>query len=224
MSFFIVVSMSFTLSFLISFFCFLLPLCFTFYVRWNACLQHPVRRYGSCRLSWMSRERSGGKNSRTRIKTPKRSSVSWRELRAPFFPYRRRCHTGLIFLLLNLSKQINQSTPCGHLIFVCFQLARQKKELFSSYEDRDNALLDKELLTNRLKHLESEIETQRTTQNDRSREIRSLEVSVSPSRFRIWCLRFWCLSSLCVMFVSTCRTKSSIWSLSWMRRRTARRC
>ncbi|XP_026105389.1 cingulin-like [Carassius auratus] len=55
------------------------------------------------------------------------------------------------------------------------ELARQKKELFSSYEDRDNALLDKELLTNRLKHLESEIETQRTTQNDRSREIRSLE-------------------------------------------------
>lgn len=55
-------------------------------------------------------------------------------------------------------------------------MARQKKELFSSYEDRDNALLDKEMLTNRLKHMESEIETQRTTQNDRSREIRSLEV------------------------------------------------
>ncbi|XP_058603760.1 cingulin isoform X1 [Onychostoma macrolepis] len=55
------------------------------------------------------------------------------------------------------------------------ELARQKKELFSSYEVRDNALLDKEMLTNRLKHMESEIETQRTTQNDRSREIRSLE-------------------------------------------------
>ncbi|XP_043117794.1 cingulin [Puntigrus tetrazona] len=55
------------------------------------------------------------------------------------------------------------------------EMARQKKELFSSYEDRDNALLDKEMLTNRLKHIESEIETQRTTQNDRSREIRSLE-------------------------------------------------
>lgn len=68
-------------------------------------------------------------------------------------------------------------------------MARQKKELFSSYEDRDNALLDKELLTNRLKHLESEIETQRTTQNDRSREIRSLEVCVSPSPFHIWCLK-----------------------------------
>lgn len=36
-----------------------------FYVRWNACLHHPVRRCGSCRLSWMSRERSGGKSSRT---------------------------------------------------------------------------------------------------------------------------------------------------------------
>lgn len=68
-------------------------------------------------------------------------------------------------------------------------MARQKKELFSSYEDRDNALLDKELLTNRLKHLESEIETQRTTQNDRSREIRSLEVCVSPSHFHIWYLK-----------------------------------
>lgn len=55
------------------------------------------------------------------------------------------------------------------------ELGRVKKELFSSYEERDNALLDKEMLTNRLKHLESEMETQRNTQNDRSREIRSLE-------------------------------------------------
>ncbi|TRY82754.1 hypothetical protein DNTS_020634 [Danionella cerebrum] len=58
------------------------------------------------------------------------------------------------------------------------ELARQKKELFSSFEDRDNALLDKELLTNRLKHLEGELENQRSTQNDRSRDIRSLEDKV----------------------------------------------
>lgn len=104
LSFYIFISSSFTLSFLISLFCFLLRLSLAFSVRWNACLLHPVRRCGSCRLSWMSKERSGRKSSRTRIKTPKRSSVSWRELRAPFIPYRRRCHTGLlkIFLLLFL--------------------------------------------------------------------------------------------------------------------------
>ncbi|XP_051576505.1 cingulin-like [Myxocyprinus asiaticus] len=55
------------------------------------------------------------------------------------------------------------------------EMARQKKELFSCFEERDNAILDKELLINRLKHLEGEMEAHRTTQNDRSRDIRSME-------------------------------------------------
>ncbi|XP_051574712.1 cingulin-like [Myxocyprinus asiaticus] len=55
------------------------------------------------------------------------------------------------------------------------ELARQKKELFSCFEERDNAILDKELLTSRLKHLEGEMEAQRTAHNDRSRDIRSME-------------------------------------------------
>ncbi|XP_057196519.1 cingulin [Triplophysa rosa] len=55
------------------------------------------------------------------------------------------------------------------------ELARQKKEVFSCYEERDNAVLDKELMTNRLKHLEGEMETQRSTRNDHSQKIRSME-------------------------------------------------
>lgn len=58
------------------------------------------------------------------------------------------------------------------------ELARQKKELFACYEEKDNIVLDKELLTNRVKHLESELETQRSTHTDRSREIRSMEDKV----------------------------------------------
>ncbi|XP_051999270.1 cingulin-like [Xyrauchen texanus] len=55
------------------------------------------------------------------------------------------------------------------------EIARQKKELLSCFEERDNAILDKELLTNRLKHLEGEMEAHRTTHSDRSRDIRSME-------------------------------------------------
>lgn len=55
------------------------------------------------------------------------------------------------------------------------ELTRQKKELFSCYEERDNAVLDKELITNRLKHLEGEMETQRSTRSDHSQKIRSME-------------------------------------------------
>lgn len=42
-------------------------------------------------------------------------------------------------------------------------------------EERDNHQLDKELLTNRLRHLEAEMETARNGQNEKSREIRLLE-------------------------------------------------
>ncbi|XP_063055586.1 cingulin [Engraulis encrasicolus] len=55
------------------------------------------------------------------------------------------------------------------------ELARQKKDYFSCVEEKDNALLDKELLTNRLRHLEGELESQRGTHSDKARELRSLE-------------------------------------------------
>lgn len=43
-------------------------------------------------------------------------------------------------------------------------------------EERDSAQLDKELLNSRLKNLESELDTEKSSQTDRSREIRLLEV------------------------------------------------
>lgn len=46
---------------------------FSLSFRWSACLQPPVRRCGSYRLSWTSRERSGGRNSKTLRKAQRRS-------------------------------------------------------------------------------------------------------------------------------------------------------
>lgn len=45
-------------------------------------------------------------------------------------------------------------------------------------EDRDSAQLERDLLNNRFKHLESERESERSSQTDRAREIRGLEVSL----------------------------------------------
>lgn len=56
------------------------------------------------------------------------------------------------------------------------QISRQKKELMVTCEERDNHQLDKELLTNRLRHLEGEIEASKNGYNEKTREIRILEV------------------------------------------------
>ncbi|XP_073340953.1 cingulin isoform X1 [Pagrus major] len=55
------------------------------------------------------------------------------------------------------------------------EMSRQKKELLLAIEERDNHQLDKELLTNRLRHLEGEIEASKNSYNEKTREIRILE-------------------------------------------------
>lgn len=55
-------------------------------------------------------------------------------------------------------------------------MSRQKKELMVVCEERDNHQLDKELLTNRIRHLEGEIEASKNSYNEKTREIRILEV------------------------------------------------
>ncbi|XP_077363189.1 cingulin isoform X2 [Festucalex cinctus] len=55
------------------------------------------------------------------------------------------------------------------------EVSRLKKELLSCSEERDGAQLERDLLSNRLKHLESELESQKGTHTDRIREIRGLE-------------------------------------------------
>ncbi|XP_062279359.1 cingulin isoform X1 [Scomber scombrus] len=55
------------------------------------------------------------------------------------------------------------------------EISRQKKELLLVCEERDNHQLDKELLTNRLRHLEGEVETSKNSHNEKTREIRILE-------------------------------------------------
>ncbi|XP_029958660.1 LOW QUALITY PROTEIN: cingulin [Salarias fasciatus] len=55
------------------------------------------------------------------------------------------------------------------------ELSRQKKELLLACEERDNHQLDKELLANRLRHLEGEMETHKNSHNEKTREVRLLE-------------------------------------------------
>lgn len=59
-----------------------------------------------------------------------------------------------------------------------FQVSRLKKELLVCSEERDSAQLERDLLNNRLKHFESELETEKSTYTDRTREIRGLEVNL----------------------------------------------
>lgn len=55
------------------------------------------------------------------------------------------------------------------------EVSRLKKDLLVCSEERDSAQLERDLLNNRLKHLESEFEAEKSTHTDRSREIRGLE-------------------------------------------------
>lgn len=55
-------------------------------------------------------------------------------------------------------------------------MSRLKRELLSATEERDSAQLDRDLMAGRLKHLESELEGERSSHSDRGREIRILEV------------------------------------------------
>lgn len=55
-------------------------------------------------------------------------------------------------------------------------MLRQKKELQLACEERDNHQLDKELLSNRLRHLEGELEASKNSHNEKAREVRILEV------------------------------------------------
>lgn len=48
-------------------------------------------------------------------------------------------------------------------------------------EERDNHQLDKELLTNRLRHLEQELEASKNSVSEKSRESRLLEVKHSSA-------------------------------------------
>lgn len=55
-------------------------------------------------------------------------------------------------------------------------MSRQKRELQLAVEERDNHQLDKELLTNRLRHLEGEVEACKNSLAEKAREVRILEV------------------------------------------------
>ncbi|XP_020497608.2 cingulin isoform X1 [Labrus bergylta] len=55
------------------------------------------------------------------------------------------------------------------------EMSRHKKELLLVCEERDNHQLDKELLSNRLRHLEGELEVGKNGLNEKTREVRILE-------------------------------------------------
>lgn len=54
-------------------------------------------------------------------------------------------------------------------------------------EERDSAQLERDLLNNRFKHLESERESERSSQTERAREIRGLEVRPPRMQLRVEC-------------------------------------
>lgn len=58
------------------------------------------------------------------------------------------------------------------------EVSRLKKDLLVCGEEKDSAQLERDLLSSRLKHLESELDTERSSHTDRGREIRALEDKV----------------------------------------------
>lgn len=77
-----------------------------------------------------------------------------------------------------MEKQLNLHIMASILL----QVSRLKKELLVCSEERDSAQLERDLLSNRLKHLDSELESEKSAHTDRTREIRALEVRHSRSK------------------------------------------
>uniref|UniRef100_A0A3Q3VTA0 Cingulin n=1 Tax=Mola mola TaxID=94237 RepID=A0A3Q3VTA0_MOLML len=64
------------------------------------------------------------------------------------------------------------------------RLEEEKKELLLACEERDNHQLDKELFANRLRHLEGELEASKNQYNEKTREIRILEIDQLRSELK----------------------------------------
>lgn len=77
---------------------------------------------------------------------------------------------------------VDRSHPCSHLtspnccVCHCAQVQRLRQALQESQADRDTARLDKELLAQRLQGLEQEAENKKRSQDDRTRQLKGLEV------------------------------------------------
>ncbi|XP_028317133.1 cingulin isoform X2 [Gouania willdenowi] len=65
------------------------------------------------------------------------------------------------------------------------EVSRLKKELLSCNEERDSAQLERDLFNNRLKHLEIELESEKNTQSDRTRELRGLEDKIKSMEIEL---------------------------------------
>lgn len=72
--------------------------------------------------------------------------------------------------------------PSSVQFTVRFQVSRLKKELLVCCEERDSAQLERDLLNNRFKHLESELDSEKSAHTERTRDIRGLEVRLRVSR------------------------------------------
>ncbi|XP_056269250.1 cingulin isoform X2 [Pseudoliparis swirei] len=65
------------------------------------------------------------------------------------------------------------------------EISHLKKDLLVCSEERDSAQLERDLFSNRLKHLDSELESEKITHTDRSREIRCLEDKVKTMEMEV---------------------------------------
>ncbi|KAJ8000331.1 hypothetical protein DPEC_G00203720 [Dallia pectoralis] len=65
------------------------------------------------------------------------------------------------------------------------EVSRLKKELLDCGEERDSAQLERDLLSSRFKHLESELESEKSSHTDRHRDIRGLEDKVKTMEIEL---------------------------------------
>ncbi|KAM4630399.1 cingulin isoform 1-T2 [Polymixia lowei] len=93
--------------------------------------------------------------------------------------YRERSRKDLLDAQRNSKDRLAELQRAqGHLKTQQEEVSRLKKDLLVCGEERDGAQLERDLLSSRLKHLESEFETEKSTHTDRTREIRALEDKV----------------------------------------------
>lgn len=76
---------------------------------------------------------------------------------------------GPLCSLCSLSSLVSRGLPFP-------QVSRLKQALQDSQAERESALLDKEVLLQRLHNLEQEADAKRRSQDDRSRQVKALEV------------------------------------------------
>ncbi|XP_068189881.1 cingulin isoform X2 [Antennarius striatus] len=113
-----------------------------------------------------------------------RQSVA--NLQAQLDDYRERSRKELLEAQRsNKDRQAELQRAQSHLKVQQDEVSRLKKDLLLCSEERDSAQLERDLINNRFRHLESEMETEKSTHTDRTREIRGLEDKIKTMEIEL---------------------------------------